>query len=47
MVGERELRRFLIRVGHQPEKQEVKALMKRLDRDRDGQISVSEFYKAI
>ena len=41
------MRRFLKRVGHQPIKQELTAIMRRFDLDGDAQISFAEFAEAL
>ena len=46
-VDERGLRRFLKRVGHNPLKEELLAIMRRVDQDGDACISYFEFEEAL
>lgn len=41
------VRRFLKRAGHQPVKEELMAIMRRLDLDGDMKLSFSEFTEAL
>ena len=47
VIDEAAMRRFLKRVGHQPVKQELTAIMRRFDLDGDAQISFAEFSEAL
>lgn len=47
VINEGDVRRFLKRVGHQPIKQELTAIMRRFDLDGDAQISFAEFQEAL
>ena len=47
VIDEAAMRRFLKRVGHQPIKQELTAIMRRFDLDGDAQISFAEFSEAL
>jgi len=47
VIDESSLRRFLKRVGHQPVKQELTAIMRRFDLDGDAKISFAEFSEAL
>ena len=47
VIDEAAMRRFLKRVGHQPIKQELTAIMRRFDLDGDAQISFTEFSEAL
>ena len=46
-IDERGLRRFLKRVGHNPLKEELLAIMRRIDQDGDACISFYEFEEAL
>jgi len=45
--NESELRRFLKRVGHQPVKKELVAIIRRFDMDGDARISYEEYVEAL
>ena len=46
-IDERGLRRFLKRIGHEPKKSELLAIMRRMDQDGDACISFLEFREAV
>lgn len=46
-IDERGLRRFLKRVGHEPTKSELLAIMRRMDQDGDACVSFLEFKEAV
>ena len=47
VIDEVSLRRFLKRVGHQPIKHELTAIMRRFDLDGDAKLSFTEFSEAL
>ena len=47
IVDEAAIRRFLKRVGHQPLKAELVAIMRRFDLDGDAKLSFTEFSEAL
>ena len=47
ILDELSIRRFLKRVGHQPVKQELTAIMRRFDLDGDAKMSFTEFAEAL
>ena len=46
-IDERGLRRFLKRVGHEPSKSELLAIMRRMDQDGDACVSYLEFKEGV
>ena len=47
IIDEASIRRFLKRVGHQPVKPELTAIMRRFDLDGDAKLSFTEFAEAL
>ena len=47
IIDEASIRRFLKRVGHQPVKEELTAIMRRFDLDGDAKLSFQEFAEAL
>ena len=47
VIDESSIRRFLKRVGHQPLKHELMAIMRRFDLDGDARLSFTEFAEAL
>lgn len=47
IIDETQLRRFFIKVGHQPLKQELTNIMRRFDLDGDRIVTVQEFCEAL
>lgn len=47
VIDEAQIRRFLIAVGHQPHKQELLNIMRRLDLNANRCLSIRDFYEAL
>jgi len=47
IIDEASIRRFFKRVGHQPVKPELTAIMRRFDLDGDAKLSFTEFAEAL